>query len=457
MVWLDRMREWLSKASPADRFSVGRNYARKGRHTDAERVFAPLLDLPPGAFGRTAEEYAEMMREIGRCAFELGKYAEADGIIRRGLTDHGITRNSPALLVELGRCAMAQDQTDRMREHLNAAWHLQRELDGATEGPVELDLNKAGSEGIPLDRTAELAAEIAGVLADADEERGAIRYWRRARLRYERTGNSARISWVLQHELKLLDDAERFGAVADACHRALGVTPIGTRNARRAASLWLTLAQAQVDDGRYLAAGESLKEARTSALLVSEEQRSRIEFHAATIEGLLRYEQGDRTQALAAFEHALDQLRRSETDPRAEGIALNNVVYARVKSGSTAGCDELFTRAIERLGGTEHEAYAIHTGAALKHATGDPTGAEQWLSKAMALRAKSSRQVPLARDWELLGEWKSAANDWAGAADAYAEATAILRRRLRARHPKRLALDQKVAEARARGGGWPVL
>src|SRR4051794_23373656 len=161
MTWLEQVREWLSKASPADQFSVGRSYARQGRYSDAARVFAPLLDLHPGVFGRTPEGYAEMMREIGRCAFELGKYVEADGIFRRGLTDFGATSNAAALWVELGRCAMAQGKTDEMREHLDAAWRIQREHGAANGGPAELDLSSVSVEKAPADHLAELATEIA--------------------------------------------------------------------------------------------------------------------------------------------------------------------------------------------------------------------------------------------------------------------------------------------------------
>jgi tetratricopeptide (TPR) repeat protein len=453
MAWLDEVREWLSKASPAERFSVGRNYARQGRHADAARVFGPLLDLPPGAFGRTGEEYAEMMREIARCAFELGRYADADGILRRGLTDFGLTRNAPALLLELGRCAMAQGQTDRIHEHLDAAWRLQRQPGDTADPAVELYIDNTGGVGNPPDRTADLAAAIAQVLAEGGDGSGAIRYWRRARLRYERTGKTNRIAWALQHELRVLNDLERFGAAADACHRALGVTPVGKRSARQAASLWMSLAHAQINDGRYLAAAKSLKLASGSIRLVPEEHRPRSEFRAATIEGLLLCEQNDRCNALAAFERALDRIRNSEPDARAEGIALNNVAYARVKSGNTDGCEELLTRAAELLGGTPDEAYVFHTRALLARATGDAIAAEQWLSKAMALRAPSRRQVPTVWDWELLGDWRSESGDWAGAAEAYGKAAAIVRRKLRPMHPKRLAMEQKADEARGKAGG----
>src|SRR4051812_48365240 len=201
MRWLEQVREWLSKASPADQFSVGRSYAREGRFSDAARVFAPLLDLHPGVFGRTPGEYADMMCEIGRCAFELGKYDEADGIFRRGLTDFGATPNAPALWVELGRCAMAQGKTDQMREHLDAAWRIQREHGANVDEPAEFDLSRVPGERVPADHLAELAAEIARVLTEAGDERGAVRYWRRARLRYERTRKIARMSWALRPQL----------------------------------------------------------------------------------------------------------------------------------------------------------------------------------------------------------------------------------------------------------------
>jgi tetratricopeptide (TPR) repeat protein len=453
MTWLEQVREWLSKASPADQFSVGRSYARQGRYSDAARAFAPLLDLHPGAFRRSPEEYADIMRAIGRCAFELGKYDEADGIFRRGLTDFGATSNAAALWVELGRCAMAQGKTDQMREHLDAAWHIQRGHGANISEPAEFDLSRVPGDRVPADHFAELAAEIARVLTEAGDERGAVRYWRRARLRHERTRKTARMSWALRHELTLLNRLERFGAAADACHRALGVTPVGKRNAQRAASLWVALAQAQVNDGRYLAAAESLKQATDSILLVPEEHRPRLEFHAATTEGLLLYEQGDRTNALAAFERALERIRGSESDAPAEGIALNNVVYSRVMAGTMSECEELIIRAAELLGGKPEEAYALHTRALLAYATGDTAGADQWLSRAMAVRALSGRQVPAVRDLELLGDWNSAAGDWAGAADAYGQAVAIVRRKLRPMHPKRLAVEQKAGEARTNAGG----
>jgi tetratricopeptide (TPR) repeat protein len=452
MAWLDQVREWLGRAGPADRFSVGRSYARQKRYAEAARVFSPLLDLPLGAFGGNAERYAEMMREIGRCAFELGRYDEADGILRRGLIDFGVTRKAPALLVELARCASAKGQTQQMHEHLEAAWRVQREHDAESAEPVALDPDGAGGEGPPRDSTAGLAAEIARVLADAGADRSAIRYWRRARLRYERAGNSSRLIWALHHEAKVLNAMERFGAAADACLRALSVTPIGRRNARRAAGLWIALTQAQVNDGRYLAAGESLKQARASTLLMPDEEQALFNALGEATEGLLCCEQGKYASAVSAFERALHQRGQCEMDRWAEGLALNNVVYARAKCGRIADCEELIARAVELLGDTPEEAYALHTRAVLAHATGDPAGAEQWLAKAMAVRARSRRRLPAAGDWELLAEWKSAAGDWLGAADAYGQAATVLRRKLRANHPKRLDIEQKAPEARSKAG-----
>ena len=128
------------------------------------------------------------------------------------------------------------------------------------------------------------------------------------------------------------------------------------------------------------------------------------------------------------------------------------MAYARVKSGNTGGCEELLTHAAELLGDTPDEAYVFHTRALLARATGDAIAAEHWLSKAMDLRAPSRRQVPSVRDWELLGDWRSESGDWARAAEAYANAATITRRKLRPMHPKRLAMERKAEEARGRAG-----